>query len=208
MDHKTTKIGKTISRRDAFTKVTGQEKYAADYYEGNFLRAGIKKAGIPHAQLTGINTEEALNIPGVFTVLTHKDIKGTNRHGLIRKDSPILVDEKIRHSGDAIALVLAETKEALELAIDKISFGFEPLPGVFSPEEALKNDAVKVHEDNPDGNIIRYVPVEVGNAKAAFSECGVIVESTFEVPRQEHAYLETEAGWSYTDIHRKAGQGE
>jgi CO/xanthine dehydrogenase Mo-binding subunit len=198
-DKKQSIIGKTIPRQDAFAKVAGREKYSADYYEGDFLWAGVKRAGIPHARLKDIHAEKARNIPGVFAVLTHKNVKGTNRCGIIRKDEPVLADQKIRHCGDAVALVLAENREALRLAVNRISFDSEPLPGIFDPEEAMKNNAMLVHEDNPEGNIIRYVPVEIGSPEAAFSECDVIVESTFEVPRQEHAYLETEAGWAYTE---------
>ena len=62
-------IGKTIPRKDAITKVTGQEKYTADYYGDDFLWAAVKRAGIPHARLININTEAAKNIPDIKTDL-------------------------------------------------------------------------------------------------------------------------------------------
>ena len=196
-------LGKTMPRFDAVTKVTGRERYAADYYSDDFLWAGVKRAGIPHARLKGIDIAIAKNIPGVVAVLTHEDVKGTNRYGIIRKDEPILADSKIHHCGDAVVLVLAEDRAALRRAIESIAFNYELLPGVFDPEEALKETAIKVHEDNPAGNIIRYVPVETGTPESAFNECDTVVEAVFEVPRQEHVYLETEAGWAYFD---KTGQ--
>jgi len=196
-------VGKTVPRFDAVTKVTGREKYAADYYGDAFLWAGVKRAGVPHARLNGIDITAAKSIPGVVAVLTHKDVKGTNRYGIIRKDEPILAESIVHHCGDAVALVLAEDRAALRHAIESITFDYELLPGVFDPEEALKETAVKVHEDSPEGNIIRYVPVVTGTPESAFNECNTVVEAVFEVPRQEHAYLETEAGWAYFD---KTGQ--
>lgn len=199
MNNTSEKIGKTIPRFDAVTKVIGQEKYAADYYSDDFLWAGVKRAGVPHARMKSIHAEKAGEIPGVVAVLTCRDVKGTNRCGIIRKDEPILIDGKIRHSGDAVALVLAEDRATLRHAIESISFDYELLPGIFDAEDALKKNALLVHEDNAEGNIIKYVPVEVGTPESAFGECDTVVEAVFEVPRQEHAYLETEAGWAYFD---------
>ncbi len=199
MDKKQSIIGKSIPRQDAITKATGQERYSADYYSEDFIWAGVKRAGIPHARLKSVNTSRAMDIPGVIAALTHENVKGTNRYGVIRKDEPVLADRKIHHCGDALALVLAESREILKNAIESISFDYEPLPVVFNPEEAMKENSVLVHEDNTDGNVIRHVPVKTGNSETAFSECDVMVESVFEVPRQEHVYLETESGWAYLD---------
>ena len=189
--------GKAGNRFDAYAKVTGKEKYTADYYGGDCLRAGVKRAGVPHALLKNIYIEEAKTIPGVVAVLTHRDIKGSNRQGIIRKDHPVLVDDKIRYTGDAVALVVAETEEALKDALDLITFQHEPLPGVFEPEEALKEGAPVIHEDNPDGNLLRRIFVETGKKGDALKDSEVIAEGSFELPYQEHAYLETEAGWAY-----------
>jgi CO/xanthine dehydrogenase Mo-binding subunit len=181
---------------DALSKVTGQEKYAADYYSPNFVWAGVKRAGVPHARLKSIAVEAARKLPGVLCVLTHKDVPGSNRQGIIFKDQPVLVDTKIRHYGDAIALVLAEDKPTLNKALRLISFDYEPLPAIFDPEKALEG-APFVHEDHPEGNLMQHISVAVGDVKEAFLECSTVIEGCFEVPFQEHAYLETEAGWAY-----------
>lgn len=186
-------------RLDAMSKVTGREKYAADHYSGIFLRAGVKRALVPHARLGAIHTGAALAIPGVKRVLTHRDVTGKNRVGLIKNDQPVLVDGTIRHAGDAVALVLAENREALAAALELITFDHEPLPGVFDVEEALKSDAPKVHHDNEEGNLLRYVTIQAGDVEEALRDSDVVVEGVFETPRQEHAYLETEAGWAYVD---------
>ncbi len=192
-------IGKTAPRADARAKVTGEEKYAADYYDSDFLWAGAKRAGVPHAALKRIHTKDAEAVPGCVAVLTYKDIPGENRIGIIRRNQPVLAETRIRHSGEAVALVLAESREALKEAISRIVLEYEPLPGIFSVEEALKETSPPVHEDNPEGNVIKAASVETGACVQAMNECDVVVEGMFETPVQEHAYLETEAGWAYRE---------
>ncbi|MBP6941526.1 MAG: xanthine dehydrogenase family protein [Syntrophorhabdaceae bacterium] len=196
-EKKTFGIGKATPRLDAFTKVTGQERYAVDYYSDHFFWAGVKRAGIPHGKLIKVHTEDAKRLKGVVAVLTSEDVAGSNRVGIIRGDQPVLADKKICYAGDPVALVIAENKEVLQAAMGFITFDYEPLPGVFDVEEALKKDAPLVHEDNPGGNLLRLVSVETGKGASAFDECDLVVEEVFETPFQEHAYLETEAGWAY-----------
>jgi CO/xanthine dehydrogenase Mo-binding subunit len=188
--------GKTVPRFDVLAKATGRERYATDFYLQDILWAGVKRAGIPHARIKAVRTEEALNVPGVVTVLTSKDVKGTNRQGVVRKDQPVLADDKVRHCGDPLALVVAENKEALAAGLSSIMLDLESLPAVFDPEKALEKDAPLVQETNPDGNLLLKGVLETGRGDAAFDECDTTVEANFRLPLQEHAYLETEAGWA------------
>ena len=189
-------IGMSIPRLDARKKVSGLEKYAADFYGLDFVWAGVKRAGIPHARIRGIEIESAKKIHGVINVLTFRDVKGSNRQGVVRKDEPVLADDRVRHCGDAVALVIAEDKMALSRALEQIIPDYDPIPGVFDPEEALKTEAPLVHEDNPEKNLLMKGFLSTGCAENAFNECDAVVEACFEVPFQEHAYLETEAGWA------------
>lgn len=189
-------IGASLPRSDASDKVTGRLKYAADFYAKDMVWAGVKRAGLPHGRLRGIDAARARALPGVLCVLTHEDVAGTNRQGVVRKDQPVLVDHKVRHCGDPVALVLAESKEILAEAVRLIRIDFEPLPGLFDPEAALAESAPLVHEDNPDGNVLLKGHLKTGSASEAEKDCDIIVEAGFETQRQEHAYLETEAGWA------------
>ncbi len=196
---KTSIIGKSIPRADAFTKVTGREKYAADYYSADMLWAGAKRAGIPHGLLKNIDIAGAQALPGVVAILTHKDIAGPNRQGIVRKDHHVLVDGKIHYAGDAVALVIAENRKALRKALETIKLDIEELPGVFDPEEALLADAPIVHEENETGNLLREISIRVGEGADPFVDLECIAEGIFEVPSQEHTYLETEAGFAWLD---------
>ncbi|MBN2809516.1 MAG: xanthine dehydrogenase family protein molybdopterin-binding subunit [Deltaproteobacteria bacterium] len=195
-------IGKAAPRADARAKVTGTEKYAADYYAADQLWAGIKRAGMAHARLLEINLDKARELAGVVAVLTHKDVQGSNRQGVARKDQPVLVDDKIRHAGDAIALVVAENRALLKKALELITFTCEPLPEIFTMAAALAEGAPLLHADHPDGNILLQGRLETGQGAAALKECAIVIESSFALARQEHAYLETECGFAIYQDHK------
>lgn len=187
-------VGSSTARPDAFNKVTGHERFAADYYAPHNLWAGVKRAGIPHARLKSVSTEEASRLPGVKKILTCRDIKGSNRQGVIQRDQPVLVDDIVRHCGDAVALVIAEMPEALEAALALITIEFEPLPGIFNIQDALNDTAPLLHPDHPGGNCLLSGQLVTGKGLDAFKECDYTVELSIDLPRQEHAYLETECG--------------
>ena len=194
--HGVPEVGTSFPRADAWAKVTGAEKYAADYYGPDLVWAGARRAGVPHARLKGIHAEAGRRMPGVLAVLTHGDVKGTNRQGVVRKDQPVLVDDRVRHAGDAVALVLAEDRDILKKALARVVVDLEPLPAVFDPEEALKPHAPILHEDHSTGNLLLKANIETGKGLEGFSACDVEVEADFHTPWQEHAYLETEVGWA------------
>ncbi len=193
---RTLSIGVTAPRADTYEKVTGRTQYAADYYGEGLVWTGAKRAGIPHARVKRIDTRHAEKLSGVLCVLTHEHVSGTNRQGVVRKDQPVLVDDKVRHAGDAVALVLAEDRRILTQALDLISIEYEPLPGVFDMHLALEEGVPLVHEDSAEGNILLKGDLKIGSGEEAEHECEVIAESSFETSWQEHAYLETESGWA------------
>lgn len=193
-------VGYAVPRQDAWTKVTGEEKYAADYYPENLMWAGAKRAGVPHGRILQVDVAAAQALPGVVAVLTRKDVPGTNRQGIVHKDQPVLAGDRVRHRGEPVALVLAENREVLAAALSLIRVELETLPAVFDPEEALEPAAPQLHGR---GNVLVQAKIEKGNVEKAFSDCSMVVEETFEVPCQEHGFLETENGvaWQEPDGH-------
>ena len=189
-------VGYSVPRFDARAKVTGEEKYALDHYPENFVWAGVKRGGIAHGRIRCVDISAAEALPGVLAVLTRKDVPGTNRQGIVHKDQPVLAGEKIRHRGDPVALVLAETRETLKEAVSLIRVDVEPLPAVFDAGEALKPEAPLVHER---GNILLRANIQSGKGMEALEECDVVVEETFEVPFQEHGFIETENGVAWQE---------
>lgn len=184
---------------DARAKVTGEQRYAADFLADGMLLAGVKRADAAHARLRGVDVAAAAALPGVRAVLTHRDVAGCNRQGVARRDQPVLADDKVRHRGDAVALVVAENRPALERALALVHLDLEPLPGIFDPEAALAPDAPLIHQDQPGGNLLLAAETIKGRGAEALKDCPVVLEGTFHLPRQEHVYLETEAGWARLD---------
>jgi CO/xanthine dehydrogenase Mo-binding subunit len=186
-------IGRPEIRGDAHAKASGRELFSADLYPDNLVWAGAARAGIPHGRLVSLDVTAALAVPGVIKALTAGDVPGPNRHGIIHKDMPVLVDEVVRYSGDALALILAESREALKLAIPLVSSVIEPLPALFDPESALADDAPRLHPDKVN-NLLMAAEIRTGDAPAAFAECYAVVEGEFTTPVQAHVFLETENG--------------
>lgn len=181
-------------RADALAKAVGAERYSADVTPPDCLWAGVRRAGAAHALLTGLDTAAARATPGVVAVLTRADVPGTNRQGIVHKDQPVLCGKRVRHRGDPVALVLAESREALAVALARIEPELSPLPGVFDPVAALRPDAPLVHPERPDGNRLAYGLVEKGDAAAALAACAVTVSGEFSTPMQDHVFLELPNG--------------
>lgn len=178
-------------RPDGVDKVTGNLKFLTDLSFPNMLYGKILRSAYPHAKIISISTKKAEELPGVKAVITSKDVPGLNRFGLIFPDQPVLCDERVRYVGDAVAAVAAETEEIAEKALQLIEVEYEPLPVIDDPEKALLPSAPRLH---PDGNILHQASYQKGDVEEAFRTCDCIVEETYELPRQMHAYMETEGG--------------
>lgn len=191
-----------LPRADARGKAVGAEIYSADHTPPDCLWAGAKRAGVAHAAITGLHIEAARAVPGVVAVLTRADVPGTNRQGIVHKDQPVLAGSRVRHCGDAVALVIAENREALAEALERIRLDLTPLPGVFDPLAALLPDAPLVHPDHPGGNCLARGLVEKGDAPAALERSEVVAADTFFTPMQDHVFLELPNGTA-----RRTAQG-
>ena len=178
-------------RPDGYEKVTGELKYLTDLSFQNMLYGKVLRSAYPHAKIISINTKKAKQLAGVRAVLTHEDVPGLNRFGLIFPDQPVFCEEYVRYIGDAVAAVAADTVEIAQRALEYIEVEYEVLPVLDSPDKALLPDAIKLH---PEGNILHKASYENGSVEEAFSQCEFIVEETYELPRQMHGFMETEGG--------------
>lgn len=184
-------VGKPVARRDARGKVTGATKYMTDLTFPEMLWGKIVRAGVPHARILAIDTTEAEQYPGVHVVVTAKDVPGLNGYGIILPDQPVFAWDKVRFQGEAIAGVVAKTKEIAAAAAKKIKVKYEELPGVFDPREGLQKGAPKVHDG---GNLHLETHVTNGDVEKAFQEADIIVENEYSTSMQMQAYLEVEGG--------------
>ena len=198
-------VGRPLPRPDARAKVTGEAIFAADLHFENMLHAKVLRSAHPHACIRRIDVSKAKALSGVAAVLTADDVPGVRTHGTIRADWPTLCWDKVRYSGDALALVAAESEAIAEEALKFIEVDYELLPGVFSPQEALVPGAPLVHDDTP-GNLLKHIKVRKGDIEVGFAQADVVVEQEYHTPFIEHAFLEPEAG--VATVSREAGEPE
>ncbi|MCX8109893.1 MAG: molybdopterin-dependent oxidoreductase [Syntrophorhabdaceae bacterium] len=187
---------------DGLDKVKGTTRYASDMVLPDMLWGGIKRSTYPHARIKKIYTEKAKKQSGVVAVLTYEDVSGLNGFGIVVQDQPVLCKDKVRYVGDAIALVAAETEDALASGLDAIGIEYEPLPVVDDPVAAVTSQTL-VHEEKPwqfaQGNILWQNTINNGDVESALKDAFLVVENTYRTSRQMPAFLETESGVAAID---------
>ena len=142
-------IGREHSRPDAADKAAGRARYIHDLSRPGMLHGKIKFSEHAHARIIRIETSRAERLPGVRAVISGFNTPEV-RLGFLR-DNVALKRDKVRQFRDEIAAVAAIDPDIASEAIDRIVVEYEPLPGVFDPEEALGAGAPLVHESDPDG---------------------------------------------------------
>ncbi len=185
-------VGTNVIRPEAVAKVTGKAVYTDDIQFPDQLYGRTLRAAYPHARILAIDTSQAEALPGVYAVLTAKDVPGRLHHGLVYQDWPALAKDKVRYIGDPVAIVAAETEEIAAAALDLIQVTYEPLPVVDSPEAALAPGAPLVHEEWETGNLLKHIKVRHGDVEQGFAEADVVVSRTYHTATTEHAFLEPE----------------
>lgn len=187
-------LGGSIPRIDALSKVTGELKYADDLSFKNMLYVKVLRSPYPHAEIIDLNIYQALNTEGVITILTAQDIPGRKVFGPIVADQPILVDRKVRYVGDALAAVYAESEKIAEEALKKIKVEYRLLPVINNPQEALKECAPLLHDENDkNSNIFCQMESGRGDVEKGFKEADIILQDNYKTQFVEHAYLEPES---------------
>jgi len=189
-------VGHSAPRAGAAARVTGAPIFAADLSFPDMVHGKLVLSEHPHAEVLAVDASAALASPGVLAVLTAADIPGRNAFGLLVPHQPVLAGDRVRHLGDPVAVVFAETERQAEAATAGVRVTYRPLPAVFTPEAALADGAPRLHEEAGAGqppNVMHRVEVRKGDVAEAFRRADVIVEDVYTTPMVEHAYLEPEA---------------
>ncbi len=209
-------VGRIVPRTDARSKVDGSAMYPGDFTMEGQLYMKLLFAERPHARVVEIDTAEAEALPGVVHIFTAKDVP-VNEYGLQYPDQPVLCGpgsdkegaDVVRFVGDQVAAVVAESEEIAAQAVELIAVAYEDLPVITDPREALKPDSPRLHPPYPgidihpelvfEHNIASRHRINQGDVDAAWMEANVVVEAEYEIPGQEHAFLQPEAGLGYID---------
>jgi len=188
-------VGSNLPRPDAPDKAAGRALYIHDLKRPSMLYGKIKYSEYAHAKIKHIDTSKADKLPGVRAVITGYNTPEI-RIGFIR-DNFALKRGKVRQFRDEVAAVAATDPEIAEEAIDLIKVEYEELPGVFTPEDALKEDAPLIHEEDPRGRPRKdnIVPVPwkfvSGDVEEAKKKAAYIAQGHFETPLIQQSCMGT-----------------
>jgi len=209
-------VGKGLPRVDAYSKATGAATFTVDISLPGMLHGKILRSPYPHARILGIDTSRALCLPGVKAILTGQDVSGI-RIGFVNTprypaDQSPLAQDKVRYVGDEVAAVAAVDEDTALEALELIKVDYEPLPAVYTIDEALEPDAAILHEVSYDGvsawedwgqkrttssraeyehpNISGRTSVAYGDVDRAFAEAYLVRQDRFETVGTAHCPME------------------
>lgn len=182
-------IGKRLPKVDDKPKITGSGTYVYDLNLPGMLFGKVLRSPHPHAEILEIDTSAAWQVPGIRAIITAEDTpKKLFSFVQDLADKMCLCERRVRYVGDEVAAVAAESKESANEAVKRIRVEYRTLPYLDDPLEAMKPEAIKIHEDR--GNIAFEVHKEFGNIEEAFKKADYIFEDTFTTQKQHHACLE------------------
>ena len=159
-------IGASVRRKEDHRFLSGRGRYTDDINVAGQAHAVIRRSDRPHARLLGIDASAAKAAPGVIAVFVGADMEADGVGGvpcgwqIHNKDGsamaepkhPVLATEKVRHVGDPVAVVVAETRQEAKNAAELLEISYEDLPAIAHIRDAVASGAAAVHDDAP-GNI-------------------------------------------------------
>ena len=209
MDYKV--VGTSQVRWDAEAKVTGRAEFTCDIPMHNLLYGKAVRAKIAHGLVKSYDLDEALKIPGVIRILTPDDLPEhtfstaghphkLNKKVQDKKDTNILT-RRVRHYGDQIAAVIAESELAAEQAANLVKAEYEEWPFYLNPLDALVPGAKEIHDGT--GNLVADTVTDIGDVEKAFREASYIFEDTYHTQMVQHCHLENQSAYAYMDADRR-----
>jgi putative selenate reductase molybdopterin-binding subunit len=205
-------VGQSAVKVDAVKLAKGNPVYVDDVQPENMLYGALLTSPHAHARITRIDASRARDLPGVRAVLTHEDLprikyaSGGQSYPQPPPYDQVCLDDKVRHEGDRVAIVAAETPAIARRALQLIDVEYEVLPAVVDMEAAMQDGAPVIH-DEPDTegihdaehNIVHRIEAEAGDIEAAFAEADRVFEGEYRTPKQQQAHLEPHVCITYWD---------
>jgi CO/xanthine dehydrogenase Mo-binding subunit len=179
------KIGRSVHRKEGRAKVTGQALYVDDVAPAGALHGVTVRSPIARGIIKGIHFHPTIDW-NEFTIVTAADIPGTNSVKLLLGDQPYLASEVVNHREEPILLIAHSDRARAEEARRRITIDLEPLPAVFTLDEALEGREIIWGEDN----LFKRYRVSKGDVDAALAAAAIVVEGEYETGAQEQLYIE------------------
>ena len=203
-------VGQSVLRKEDDALIRGKGRYTDDVAAQSSLHALVLRSPHAHATYT-INAANARALPGVALILTAEDVKDLgDLPCLFQLETnpfkgppyPILANEEVRHVGDVVAFVVADTVDHARDAIEAIEVNWTPLPAVAGVANAVKPGSPQVWSSHA-GNILFDVPIGDKTATdAAFAKAHAVAEIRIVNPRVVASFMETRAAVCEYDAKR------
>ncbi len=209
-------VGQNVQKVDGMKLALGKPAYVADMHLPGMLYAKLLVSPHAHARIKDIDISEAEKHPGVHAVLCYKNvprIPHTTAGQGYPEPSPydnVFFDNKVRHVGDRVAVVAAESLEIAEKAIKLIKVEYEVLPVLLDLTKAMDEGAPIIHDQpdakylfptpyEPERNLVAHVDMDVGNVDNALEESDFKVDSTYLTQYAQHCPVEPHVCFSWLD---------
>jgi aerobic carbon-monoxide dehydrogenase large subunit len=190
-------VGARVKRVEDPRLLTGQGSFADDRLIPGALHVAFRRSDHAHARIAAIECSEARNLPGVFAIFTGEDLEGVVKPivatSRMKSYHPtpihVLARGKVRHVGEAVVAVLAESRYVAEDALEHVQIAFEALGAVVDPEAAIRVEAPLLHED-AGTNVLLSREFARGDVDAVMAQAAVRVGARFRIHRKTPLAME------------------
>lgn len=210
-------VNKAVPKVDSKALITGKPVYTDDHAPKDCLVVKVLRSPYAHALIQEIKTDTAMKVPGIVCVLTYQDCPNkrfTMAGQTYPEPSPydrLILDQRVRFVGDAVAIVAGETEEAVDRSLKMIKVKYEVLEPLLDFRKAKDNEILVHPEDNweslcPVGadnkrNLCASEENVYGDLEGTFAKCKYVVEETYHTKANQQAMMETFRTFTYMDAY-------
>lgn len=210
-------VNQAVPKVDSKALITGKPVYTDDLAPKDCLVVKVLRSPYAHALIQEIKTDTAMKVPGIVCVLTYQDCPNkrfTMAGQTYPEPSPydrLILDQRVRFVGDAVAIVAGETEEAVDRALKMIKVKYEVLEPLLDFRKAKDNEILVHPEDNweslcPVGadnkrNLCASEENVYGDLEGTFAKCKYVVEETYHTKANQQAMMETFRTFTYMDAY-------
>ncbi|WP_043839053.1 xanthine dehydrogenase family protein molybdopterin-binding subunit [Muricoccus aerilatus] len=219
-------IGQSVRRVEDLRLLTGRGRFTDDLVPGGALHGAVLRSPHAHARILRIDAAAARGMPGVAAILTAAEAAADGlrpiRHTPVPADAltparpafepeaatihdtghPVLAADRVRHVGEAVAFVVADTLGAARDAAEMIEVEYDPLPAVVEPEDALSPGAPSLWPDIPGNLCLDAVFGDAAGTASAFAKAALVVGGRFVNQRMASCHMEPRSAFALHDAER------
>lgn len=189
----TESVGTYDRPTDAAQRVQGTLEFVGNLQVPGVAHARLVRSFVPHGRIQGVDVSGAEAMPGVLAVITgdqlRNDARVENRFGTQVRDQPVLADEKVRYAGEAVAVVVAETRSVASAAALMVDVQYDELDPIADLRASEAAGGAPVHAEHPD-NVCASWRLRHGDAEAALGSATRTYSSEYRTPSASHVPLE------------------